>query len=213
VSGQRPIEIDLPAALSGPRVVVRPYDEPDTHALWEAVDESRDRLGEWMPWASEYHSVADAAVSIRQMRAKWLLREDLIVGIFDRQSGRLLGGSGLHRIDWHIRKFEIGYWARDSAVGRGYVSEAVQVLTRFAFDHLDAARVEIRMDVRNTRSRAVPERLGFTYEGCMRRALPDGTGQPGDIALFSLIREEFEALRWRHPDLASTPASSSPDVE
>jgi RimJ/RimL family protein N-acetyltransferase len=153
-----------------------------------------------MPWAKDYHSMADAVASARQMRSKWLLREDLVVGIFDRQSGRLLGGSGLQRIDWNIRKFEIGYWLRDSEVGNGYATETVQVLTRFAFDHLEAGRVEIRMDVRNTRSRAVPERLGFVYEGRHRRALPDASGQPGDIEVFALIREDFEALAWRQPD-------------
>jgi ribosomal-protein-serine acetyltransferase len=138
--------------------------------------------------------------SARQMRSKWLLREDLVVGIFERQSGRLLGGSGLHRIDWNIRKFDIGYWLRDSAVGHGYATETVQVLTRFAFDHLDACRVEIRIDARNTPSRAVPERVGFIYEGRHRRALPDASGQPCDIEVFALIREDFEALAWRRFD-------------
>jgi RimJ/RimL family protein N-acetyltransferase len=144
-------------------------------------------------------SVDDALATTRRLRARWLLREDVTLGIFDRQTGRLLGGSGLHRIDWTIRRFEIGYWLRESAVGHGYVTEAVQVLTRFAFEHLSANRVEIRMDTRNTRSRAVPERLGFVYEGCLRRALPDPENFPGDVALFGLIREDYQSLPWHNP--------------
>jgi RimJ/RimL family protein N-acetyltransferase len=107
-----------------------------------------------------------------------------------------LGGSGLARIDWTIRRFEIGYWLRESAVGFGYVSETVQLLTCLAFDRLEASRVEIRMDVRNTRSRAVPERLGFVYEGRLRRALPDVKARPRDVDVFALIHEDYERLPW-----------------
>jgi RimJ/RimL family protein N-acetyltransferase len=192
----QPALVDLPAELVGPRVVLRPYRESDAAALWAAVDESRQHLSAWLPWISSYRSVEDALLSVRQMQAKWILREDLVVAILDRASGRLLGGSGLHRIDWGIRCFEIGYWVRQSAVGHGYITEAVQVLTRFAFDVLEGNRVQIRMDVRNTRSRAVPQRLGFVHEGCLRRALPDVQGEPRDVDVFSVIREDYERLTW-----------------
>jgi RimJ/RimL family protein N-acetyltransferase len=188
--------VDLPEALIGPRVVVRPYAEAEAGVVSHAVEESRATLARWMPWAKQYQSPEDYLVSIRRWRANWLLREDLVMGIFDRQNGGLLGGTGLHRIDWTIRRFEIGYWLRDAYVGKGYVSEAVQVLTRFAFDRLAANRVEIRMDVRNARSRAVPVRLGFVHEGCLRRALPDVEGQPRDIDVFAVVREDYERLSW-----------------
>jgi RimJ/RimL family protein N-acetyltransferase len=187
----------LPDELHGARVTLRPYVEADAPALWAAVDESRESLGEWMPWVKAYAAPADALATVRRLRARWLLREDLVVGIFDRQSGRLLGGSGLHRIDWTIRRFEIGYWLRTTAVRHGFATETVQVLTRFAFDHLAANRVEIRMDVRNTRSRVIPVRLGFTFEGCMRRAMPDPSGQPGDIDVFAVVPQDYAQLPWR----------------
>ena len=196
MTGADPLLVELPDELLGPRVIVRPYAEGDAPQLWEAVDESREHLGEWMPWVADYVSPDDALRLVRRFRARWLLREDLVVGIFDRDSGRLLGGSGLHRIDWSIRRFEIGYWLRRSAVGRGFMTEAVRVLTRFAFERLGANRVEIRMDVRNARSRTIPERLDFVYEGCQRQAAPDVTGQAGDLLVFSLIRDDLAGLGW-----------------
>ncbi len=192
--------VDLPDELLGPRLTVRPYREDDAPALWEAVEESRGGpLGDWMPWVNEYRAPEDALATIRRLRARWLLREDLVTAIFERATGRFLGGSGLTRIDWTIRRFEIGYWLRTSAIGHGYVTETVQLLTRLAFDQLEANRVEIRMDIRNTRSRAIPVRLGFVFEGCMRRALPDIHSQPGDIDVFALIRDDYERLPWRTP--------------
>lgn len=196
----QPALVEVPDELLGARVSVRAYREEDAPDLWAAVEESRTGpLGDWMPWVKEYRAPEDALATIRRLRARWLLREDLITAIFDRATGRFVGGSGLSRIDWTIRKFEIGYWLRTSAMGHGYVTETVQLLTRLAFDRLEANRVEIRMDVRNTRSRAVPVRLGFVLEGCMRRAFPDIHSQPGDIDVFALIREDYEQLSWRTP--------------
>jgi RimJ/RimL family protein N-acetyltransferase len=195
VSDSRPITLELPDELVGPRVVIRCFRDDDSPALWEAIDESRDSVGRWLPWVNAYQSVDDLLPFIRETQAKWILRENFGLGIFDRGTGRLFGGCGLRPGDWQIRSFEIGYWIRLSAAGNGYVTEAVRVLTTFAFDCLEANRVQIRMDVRNARSRAIPERLGFVYEGCQRRSLPDVNGQPRDVAVFALIPDDYRGLQ------------------
>jgi RimJ/RimL family protein N-acetyltransferase len=133
--------IDIPDALEGPNVRVRRYRLDDAQALWDAVEESREHLAPWMPWVHDYQAPDDAREFLIRTEARWQLREDLSVAIVERESGRLLGGSGLHRMNWPLRAFEIGYWLRRGAEGRGYVSEAVQLLTRLAFDTLDANRV------------------------------------------------------------------------
>jgi RimJ/RimL family protein N-acetyltransferase len=195
VSDPRPIRLEIPDELVGPRVVLRRFCDDDGPQLWAAIDESRDHLGRWMPWPNDYRSVNDALPFIREMQAQWFRRENFGLGIFSRQSRGVLGGCGLRPRDWEIRSFEIGYWMRLSAVGHGYVTEAVRVLTRFAFEELGANRVQIRMDVRNTRSRAVPERLGFVYEGCERRSLRDVDGLPRDVAVFALISDDYLELQ------------------
>ena len=77
------------------------------------------------------------------------------------------------------------------------MQETVRLLTRLAFDDLQANRVEIRMDTRNVRSQRVPERLGFVFEGTLRRAGElDESGRPADRHVYALIREDFELLDW-----------------
>ena len=100
--------------------------------------------------------------------AKFVTREDLRYHFHDKDSGRLLVGSGLHRISWAVPRFEIGYWCRRGAQGQGYVSEGVRALAAMAFEQLGAARVEIRCDDLNARSAAVAERCGFVLEGVLR---------------------------------------------
>jgi RimJ/RimL family protein N-acetyltransferase len=116
--------LELPRELRGPRVLLRPYRPEDAPALWEAVEESREHLARWLPWAGSLRSSADVRLTIIRMQARWILREDLTMGIFDRAGGRLLGGTGLHRMDWQARCFEVGYWVRKTSEGRGYVTEA-----------------------------------------------------------------------------------------
>jgi len=62
---------------------------------------------------------------------------------------------------------EIGFWCRSSKVGNGYVTEGVKALADMAFEHLKAARVEIRCDQRNLASAAVAKRAGFRLEGIL----------------------------------------------
>lgn len=81
--------------------------------------------------------------------------------LFLKETGALVGGSGLHRIDWSVPKFEIGYWCRTRFAGHGYITEAVRGLGAFAFDQLGARRVEILCDSRNHRCVRVAELAGI----------------------------------------------------
>lgn len=196
MTSQLPILIAIPERLEGPRVLLRPWRRGDGRELWDAIDGSRDHLAPWMPWVDDTRNSDDSEEYAIRAGARWDLREDLAVGIFERQTGRVLGGSGLHRIDWRIRRFEVGYWLRQDAEGHGYVRETVQLLTHLAFDVLDARRVEIRMDVANQRSRRVPERLGFTLEATLRQGMAAPDGSPVDVHVFALLEEQYWALPW-----------------
>lgn len=168
--------------LRGQRVVVRPYREADAEELFQAIVESRDHLLPWLPFAAAYQSVEEAHEFINRCIARWRLREDFTVGIWESATGRFVGGSGLHPHNWNVPDFEIGYWIRRDVEGRGYVTETVRLLTEYAFHSLEAQRVFIRCDARNTRSAAVAARADFKLEGRLRH---DG------IAYDNAIRDTF----------------------
>ncbi|MGI4790692.1 MAG: GNAT family N-acetyltransferase [Janthinobacterium lividum] len=190
-----PILRDLPTELLGERILIRPVQPGDGAAVWEAVDESREQIGPWLPWVAKTLSADDSEAAVRRGAAKWITREDVMVGIWNKETGRYLGGSGLHRIEWTVPAFEIGYWLRTSEWGKGYVSEAVQVLCRFAFETLAANRVEIRCDGRNVRSRAVPLRLGFVQEATLRNQVRDGFGELRDTLIFALTPDDYAGVK------------------
>ena len=68
------------------------------------------------------------------------------------------------------------------------MAEAVQALTRFAFDRLEARRVEIRMDAGNERSWRVAERAGFRLEGVLRGDSLTPAGELRDTRVYARVR-------------------------
>ena len=183
--------IPLFEELRGKRVILRPYHESDAQALQEAVAESRDHLRPWMPFADEHQTVEESRDWIIRQIAGWLIRDSMNVGIWDGATGRYLGGTGFHIHDWDTGYFEIGYWIRASAEGHGYVTEAVRLLTDYAFATLKAHRLEIRCDEQNLRSAAVPRRLGYVEEGLLRNNTTTPAGNLRNTLVFSLVTGEW----------------------
>ncbi|HUG11367.1 MAG TPA: GNAT family protein [Opitutaceae bacterium] len=69
------------------------------------------------------------------------------------------------------------------------------LLLRHAFEVLGAARVELKTDVRNTRSQAAIERIGAKREGVLRGYQRLWTGRQRDTAMFSIIASEWPAVK------------------
>ncbi len=196
---RHPTLIPLPDELRSARLVIRPYRPDDAPAVFAAIDESRALLSPWLPWVHYHRDVGDTRDFCTRAAAGWLLRSSLDLGIFAARDGAYLGGTGIPRLDWRARTFEIGYWLRGAATGQGYVGEAVRMLARLAFEELGANRLEIRCDARNDRSKHVPERLGFPLEARLRNDALDPAGQPRDTLVFAIIPEDYARLSPRWP--------------
>ncbi len=163
-----PILLDFPHEFETERLFVRLPKPGDGKAVYESLRASIDELKPWMPFAPNDQSEEETEINIREAHINFLKREDLRLLAFHKQTGELVCSSGLHRIDWEVPKFEIGYWADTRFCGNGYATEAVEGITGFAFKELGANRVEIRCDSNNVKSKAIPERLNFDFEGILR---------------------------------------------
>lgn len=190
--GTPKIMLSFPDSFESKRLIIRAPKYGDGAASYEAVQESMEELRPWMPFANSKLTMEDSEINIRQAHLKFLDRTDLRLLLFSKENGQFVGSSGLHRIDWDVRKFEIGYWLRSSYAGQGYMSEAVNAVTQFAIHELAANRIEIHCDARNIKSAKVAERNGFVLEGILRGDSLDVEGQLSDTMVFSKVRgKEF----------------------
>jgi RimJ/RimL family protein N-acetyltransferase len=187
-----PLYERVPERLVTDRLIIRCARGSDAAAVNAAICESMESLRVYMLWAQTEPTLVQSEAECRRMQAKFLLREDLPMMMFERladdSEGRFVGGAGLHRNDWTVRRFEIGYWCRTSARGRGLVTEAAAAMERMAFEELGALRVELRTDVTNTASWRIAERLGFTLEGILRSDGLNPRGEPRSTRVYSKVK-------------------------
>lgn len=186
-----PILLDFPDHFETERLLIRAPRPGDGATIHAAVSESHEELRRWMPWARVLQTLDETELVARRSAARFILREDLHLLLFRKSDGVFVGSSGLHRIDWDIPKFEIGYWVRTSLSRQGYITEAVNGITKFAFETLNAKRVEIRCDALNERSAAVAKRAGYVLDGRLRHDDYAMDGALRDTLVFSKLREEY----------------------
>jgi ribosomal-protein-serine acetyltransferase len=169
---------------------LRLFEENDVDELYELISANRMMLSRWMPWAPT-QTREDALDFIRRGRRQWSANEGFQAAIVD--GGALAGSIGFGSLNWANRSVAIGYWLGAAAQGRGLASRATAALVRYAFEVYGLHRVEIRVGTTNARSRAIPERLGFTHEGTLRGAewVDD---RFIDHEVYGLLVEEWRAV-------------------
>ncbi len=106
---------------------------------------------------------------------------------------RLIGHVGLDGIDWVARNAWVGigigereYW------GKGYGTDAMNLILRFAFESLNLNRVSLDVFEYNQRAYLSYCKCGFKDEGRMRQWMQRG-GERHDMIFMGILREEWEA--------------------
>ncbi|MBN9378078.1 MAG: hypothetical protein BGO14_01135 [Chlamydiales bacterium 38-26] len=156
----------FPVSLNSVRLCIRPHQRGDEILLTEAITDSFDLLHEWMDWAATPQTLDKTKAYIEYSIKCWSeeFPRELPLLIFNTSQTQLLGAIAFNAIDWKIPSFEIGYWVNTHYSSQGFITEAVNILTQYAFSTWQAKRLEIRCDTENKKSAAIPERLGFQLE-------------------------------------------------
>lgn len=195
---EHPRLLDLPSRIDGDRLVLRAYQPGDGARFFDALEEDRAELVQWLAWPGSMHKTAEEAESyVRNMAGKWLTREALIMGIFSKDGQTLYGGTGFHGFDWKVPSLEIGWFLRKSARGQGIAAEAVRLCCQLAFEHVGANRVWGTVDVLNDRSWRLFERVGFTREAHLRSECRDHHGVVRDTFVYAMLAREWLTARQR----------------
>jgi RimJ/RimL family protein N-acetyltransferase len=119
--------------------------------------------------------------------------------VIEKKDGTRIG-TVAHWLAQPERFLEIGYDVAGSERGKGYGTEAVQLIVDYLFLSMDVARIQAFTDVRNKASHRVLEKAGFKREGTLRNA-GFVRGHKADAYAYGVIREE-----WKEPKiLTKTP--------
>jgi ribosomal-protein-serine acetyltransferase len=166
-------------------VPIEPRYAEECYAL---IDSNRKHLGRWFSWVDETKSPDDTRSFMAGAVKRCAERGDITAAI--RVDSKIAGLIGLEDMNNHLKSAEIGYWLGAEYEGKGLVTKACRALLNHAFNTLGLERVQIRVDPANIRSRAIPRRLGFHYEGTLRHVWRNGD-RYSDLEIYSILRDEW----------------------
>jgi ribosomal-protein-serine acetyltransferase len=155
----------------------------------EFIQANREHLSVWLGWGETINTLEDAQHFIKRGVTRYAEDGLPMIGIW--QENTMVGGLLFFPLSRSIKGTEIGYWLGQTATGRGLMTRAVRAVLSFAFNDLKLNRVGLHADVRNTPSRALAERLGFTLEGIERQSWLLH-GQLTDNAAYSMLADEWK---------------------
>jgi [ribosomal protein S5]-alanine N-acetyltransferase len=175
-----------PVTIAGERITLRDFEPDDLDASMAIVGD--DEVTRTLSFDSRTRDEQAARLADDIARARGGQRPDYYLAIVGRETDRLIGFVRLGLLGH--RGGELGYALRKDQWGRGYATEAASLMLDFAFSTAGLHRVQAATGPDNGLSRALLERLGFQYEGCMRdHVFTNGAWR--DSLLYALLEHEW----------------------
>jgi ribosomal-protein-serine acetyltransferase len=142
----------------------------DTHAreTFALINANRQHLREWLPWVDNMRTIEIFESYISKTKKEKETGTDF--GFVIYADTVIAGRIGLHYINHQTKTGAIGYWLGKNFENRGIITKACNTILEFGFTQLALERIEIKCAAENHKSKAVPERLGFTQEAILPQA-------------------------------------------
>lgn len=182
--------------ISAERLDVREFGPGDVSLVSAVL-----RAGDWLPLSTALVGPVEESSEFRyRADVDWWLadavhepRRDgtgLNLMMLARDDDQIVGWIYLTDVDKWARSAEIGYGVRPHAHGKGFATEALVAVSRWALTAGGLQRVWLEVNTDNLASMRVAQKAGFTLEGTLRRASLEEDGLH-DVAVLALLDDEI----------------------
>jgi ribosomal-protein-serine acetyltransferase len=163
----------------------------ESHAagLFGAINTNRQHLSEFLPWVGYMQATEDVRAYLKNCEVLYTEQKEISFVIFHNNT--VVGRIGIHYINQMNKSGAIGYWLTKDAEGKGIITKSCIAIINHGFKELGLNRIELKAAVKNFRSQAVPERLGFIKEGTLRQA-ERVNDEFLDLQLYAMLREDWK---------------------
>ena len=190
---ERYLEVDT--AILTPRTVVRRFRENDGEIVFELLQNN-------LSWLSDYHadqinyikSKVEAEYFVREKLASWLLQQEYSLGVWDKESAKLIGYIRFFELDKILPKARIEFLIDKSFSGQGIMTEALYSAIDFAFDQLHLEKVFFITLTDDYNGQRLVRKCGFRREGDLRAHFRQKSGDLVDLMLLAITKSEFVKL-------------------
>jgi RimJ/RimL family protein N-acetyltransferase len=189
-----PLNIVLPMTLEGSVVRLDPVRREHAELFWDVAKNDLEDIFRWIPYSmkvrEDFEQLVEKALS-EQERG-----ESIVFATVERSSGHVIGSTRFMNIDRANRRVEIGStWIAPAWQRTAVNSEAKFLMLRHAFEVWGCVRVELKTDALNEKSRNAILRIGAKEEGTLRRHVVTWTGRIRDSVYFSILDDEWPAVK------------------
>ncbi len=160
----------------------------DADELFTLTIKNRNHLKRFLTWVKNDYGMEDTKKFITES-----LEKEKGGKMFPRaivHNDKIIGMVGLNGIN-QDKNAEIGYWIDEDEQGKGIVTKATKRIINQGFNELNLNRIGLRCAVINTKSCAIPKRLGFTKEGVLRQAVLV-QDKFLDMEIWSILKDEWK---------------------
>lgn len=168
--------------------------------IFQLLDTGREYLRIWLPFVDKTKEENDTKEFIALALDKPYSEKEMISAIYyeDNTAGLI----SIKNIDRDNKKVEIGYWLGLEYHGKGIITECCKALLEYIFEKKVMNRVCIKVAEFNYKSRRIPEKLGFKFEGVERQGELYKVNNFYNLYVYSMLKTEYyeQKKRWKDVD-------------
>lgn len=148
------------------QVKLRQLSLEDTAILFESIHENHSYLRQFLSWVDGIIQPEQVKKLIQNYLDQTQDEKGISFGIWHKDT--LVGACQLY--DWNplLKKVALGYWVAQSVSKKGIATQCAQTMIHYAFEFLQAEKVEIYFLPSNQGSYRIAEKCGFKLEGLLR---------------------------------------------
>ncbi len=173
--------------LETKRLVLRPLKMTDGPSVFQFAKDKR--VGPNAGWKPN-KTVEETMKFIQYSIKKRDFGQPGVYGIMLKKTTTIIGTIEVHSVQGH--KGEIGFVLHPDYWNQGIITEAAKAVIIYAFEVLKLERLQYGYFLFNEASKRVCEKLGFTFEGILRKKYKLYTGEIIDEAINSIIKDDYE---------------------
>ncbi len=178
------------------RLILREWSARDLSSLVRNINNLE--ISKWLAVVPHPYTTKDGRrfidKKLKEKRKKGKERQDYTLAIQLKDKSRIMGGIGIHKIDYSSGVGTLGYWLSQEYWRNGYMSEALEAIVNFGFNDLGLRRLEAGVFKGNPSSGVLLKKYGFAIEGMKRKAIKcKATGIIHDEFMYGLIKGDLGA--------------------
>ena len=182
----------IPLPVTTERLTLRLFTAADVDDM--AAYQGLDEVARYLYRPPRSRQECAEVIERASAGSRWEADGDaLVLAVARRDEPGVVGEVVLRLQSAAARQVEIGWVLNPAHQGRGYATEAAAAAAALAFDHLGAHRLFARLDVENTGSVRVCERLRMRREAHLVENDVDLAGRWGSEYVYAILEDEFRA--------------------